>query len=91
MTMVFDDHCAEIADLLNDDFLGNDLDAFISELESGDEAIAFADGAMLVDGISLDLSFGPRQLRPITFAIDTHLLVGRRSAHFAREPRHLWC
>ena len=53
MTMVFDDHCAEIADLLNDDFLGNDLDAFISELESGDEAIAFADGAMLVDGISL--------------------------------------
>ena len=46
---------------------------------------------VLVDGISLDLSFGPRQLRPITFAIDTHLLVGRRSAHFAREPRHLWC
>ena len=44
---------SDIADLLNDDFLGNDLDAFISELECGDEAMAPADGAPLVDGISL--------------------------------------
>jgi len=44
---------SDIADLLNDDFLGNDLDAFISELECGDEVMAPADGAPLVDGISL--------------------------------------
>jgi hypothetical protein len=44
---------------------------------------------LLTDGISLDLSFGPRQFRPITLPIDIHFLAGRRSAHFAREPRHL--